>query len=219
MVKAFKSGKNQLILWSVVAVIGFQNCSQSPFGKMGFQIDDSVSLDSGGENIVSNPVALMTGDQLLKSMMSTTGVDPNQTILNEFNRSSSSYAGGYDLKQKTSVMAMNATNLASFFCDESMNQANSRDKFYQGIDLATSIEGADGSKRLSDEQYLQVVEKMGRSFWGRSPSSEETDIIHQAMNEFVSEFTPAERQANTSIRRLMLFTCTAMLVSFDAISF
>ncbi len=217
--KNFYKKYYHLLVFLGLGVFGFQNCSQSPFGKMGFQIDDSLSLESNGENIVTVPYALLTGEQLLKSMASTTGVELTAPITNEYNKSSSTFAGTTDLKVMTSSMMINAANLASQFCSESISQTTVKDKLYSTIDFSKGILATDGSAVLDDTKYGQAVDSLSRSFWGRSPSSEERAIIYEAKNEFVNEFTDTEMKDPSATQKLMLFTCTALLVSFDAISF
>lgn len=217
--KNFYKKYYHLIIFLGVGVFGFQNCSQSPFGKIGFQIDDSLSIESNGNNIVTVPYALLTGEQLLKSMASTTGVEITPQISTEYSKASSTFAGSTDLKVMTSSMMINATNLASQFCSESLTQTTVKGKLYSEIDFSKGILGSDGSPILDDDKYEQAVESLGRSFWGRSPSSEEKAIIYEAKNEFVNEFSDTEKKDPTATQKLMLFTCTALLVSFDAISF
>ncbi|MGZ5279194.1 MAG: hypothetical protein ACXWC9_04585 [Pseudobdellovibrionaceae bacterium] len=210
---------------SLATLIGFamifQNCGQTPLGVLGFNAEEQDSTIESEQNSesVSAQYALLSSDQVFKSMASVTGIAPNTTITNEYNQVSLILSSGYDLRSVNSPMMIGSANLASRFCNEMITQTDARDRFYPGIDFAKGIETNDGSLNLTDEAYQTSIENMSQAFWGRSPSSEEFQAFAEAKDEFLADYTPAERRAVNSSTRLMLFTCTAMLVSFDAMSF
>jgi hypothetical protein len=206
------------ILLAVSVGMLYQNCSQSPFGAAGFG-SQSVTLSSvsAEPSSLTTPFALLSSEQVFKSMSSVTGVQPNGTITNEYNNRQSVLGTGFDLKLATSPMMIGITNLASTFCLEALNKdialpADQR-KFFASVDFAKPI--AD----LSDTAFASSVQKMSNSFWGRGPSSEEVQIFQSSRTEFASALTDAEKAQNATSKNLMLFTCTAMLSSFDSISF
>jgi hypothetical protein len=208
-----------LALGSLIAVsFTFQNCGQTPFGSMGFELRE-MNSDGGDTGDVTVPFALLSADQVFKSMASVTGIAPDAAITTEYNSVSNVLSSGYDLRLLTSPMMIGSANLASRFCNATIAGTTAKERFYSGIDFTKGIENNSGAQLLSEEAYQSSVEKMGQAFWGRMPSSEEFQIISEAKSEFLAEYTPAERQSADSSTKLMLFTCTAMLVSFDAMSF
>jgi len=219
MRKAMKAMISLATLIGVATI--FQNCGQTPLGALGFNAeeqDSSAEVEQGSEG-VSAQYALLSSDQVFKSMASVTGIAPNTTITTEYNQVSNILSSGYDLRLVNSPMMIGSANLASRFCSETMIQTASRDRFYPGIDFAKAVETNTGTLNLTDEAYQASIENLGQAFWGRAPSSEEFQVIFDAKDEFLADYTAAERQAVNSSTRLMLFTCTAMLVSLDAMSF
>lgn len=205
-------------LWILVAVaaLSFQNCSQSPFGKLGFEVQDSNDNSESFDSVADKPTvpyALLSGEQMFKSMISVTGVSPTTQINDEYSGVAGVFATSNDIRQTTSAMMIGAANLASRFCSESAIQTSVKDNLFPGIDFGKS------SMEITDQAFQDSVQRMGQAFWGRMPSSDEMAIIYDAKSEFLSEYSDSERQAVDSSSKLMLFTCTAMLVSFDAISF
>jgi hypothetical protein len=119
----------------------------------------------------------------------------------------------------TAPMLITATNLASRFCSLTMQSADTKARFYRGIDFKQGVENDSGGSILTDSMFNTSIQNLSNAFWGRSPSSDETSIITNAKSEFLSAYSVAERRNQDSSTKLMLFTCTAMLVSFDSISF
>ncbi len=220
----FEKKGNTLVWLSLASLVGvamsFQSCGQTPFGAMGFEVKELES--SGGEadtGYVTVPYALLSADQVFKSMASVTGVTPDATITNEFNSVSNVLGSGYDLRLMTSPMMIGSANLASRFCNATIAGPMTKGRFYPGIDFSKGVESVGGVPLLTDEAFQASVEQLSQAFWGRMPSSEESQILYEAKEEFLMEYSPMEKQSADSSTKLMLFTCTAMLVSFDAMSF
>ena len=77
--------------------LAFQNCSRTPFGLSGFGSADFDSLSSTEDSSTSNPVALLSAEQVFKSMSSVTGMQPNARIISEYNMRQSVLASGFEL--------------------------------------------------------------------------------------------------------------------------
>jgi hypothetical protein len=207
------------LLTLLTIAVFFQNCGQSPLGFLDFNHgeSDSASSTPPEENVVTVPYALLSAEQVFKSMASVTGTAPDGTIMGEYNNRSSVLGVGNDLNLVTSPMMLGVTNLASTFCNGTIGREAG-----QTVDLRKLFSQVDFGKpiaNVNDSVFQSTVERIGKSFWGRSPSSEESAALAEAKTEFVSALTDNEKSQANSTRNLMLFTCTAMLSSFDSISF
>lgn len=196
----------------------YNACGQTPFGPMGFQLDQA-SLDMGlrEENISKNPYALLSAEQVLKSFSSVTKVAINGPIMNEYNARNTILSPNNDLKQSTAPMLVAISNLAGQFCEETLNQevgmAAASRRFYNNVDFSRNIAS------VGDAQFVDAVNRLGLSFWGRAPGADELSLLQAARTEFLNALNTTERNATASSRNLMLFTCTGMLASFDSYTF
>lgn len=214
----------KLVMIFLVAVVPmtFCACGQTPFGAMGFSSESSNDSSGGGgynqeTNVSKNSYALLSAEQILKSMSSVTDVGINGPIMNEYNARNTVLATNNDLRQSTAPMMIAISNLAGTFCEETLNRevssAASSRKLYPNVNFTSGI-GA-----VTDAQYVDSLNKLGQSFWGRAPASAEVANLQAAKAEFNTALTAAERSQAASTRNLMLFTCTAMLASFDSFTF
>lgn len=199
----------------------FQNCGQTPFGNVGLgsaTIDQSSSSeDDSGKNSVTVPYALLSSEQIFKSMASVTGTQPTTAITNEYNSRQSVLGSGFDLKLVTSPMLVSIANLASTFCNETLSReiaqpANARRLFKQ-------IDFTRGPASLNDSEFVSTLDHLGQAFWGRGLNDHERAIITEAKSEYMAALTGNEPNQTAATRNLMLFTCTGMLSSFETISF
>lgn len=203
-------------------VLAHQNCSQTPFGALGLSSDDSGDFSSTGDTSGTNtaPYALLSAEQLFKSMESVTGVPANSGIINEYRARANLFASGNELNLITSPMQIGAANLASTFCNELISRESaiaianaSQRKFFNQIDFSRPV------REVKDEAFQESIVKMSQAFWGRSPSSLESDLLMRAKTEFLAELSTAELGQANFTRNLALFTCTGMLASFESMTF
>ncbi len=202
----------------VVLVLGTA-CGQNPLAPgMGFggSDDSSFGIDPS-LNVTTIPYALLSSEQMFKSMSSVTNTPISASSMNEYNARQAVFASGYDLKLVTSPMLIAVTNLSSVFCNETVtrerNLPASQRRLFSDIDFTKSIND------VSTQNFQGAAQKMSQAFWGRSPSSVELQILSEGKAEFFSALTAQEASATASSRNLMLFTCTAMLSSFDSYQF
>lgn len=194
-------------------------CGQNPLAPgMGFGSSENASLEVDPSlNVMTMPFALLSSEQMLKSMSSLTNTPVNGALMNEYNNRQAVFAGGNDLKLVTSPMLIGVTNLSSVFCNETLNRETglpaAQRRLFGDINFASNV------RNVSEQNFAGVADKLSRAFWGRAPSSEELQILVIGKNEFVTALTTQEANANASSRNLMLFTCTAMLSSLDAYQF
>lgn len=192
-------------------------CGQTPFGALGgFQSNDISSNDESA-NVTVVPYALLSAEQVYKSMSSLTGTESNPRTMAEYNARQSVLSSNFDLKTITSPMLISITNLASVFCNETLArevalQSGER-KFFGNVDFSK------GAKNIDPVTYTSAIGKLSNAFWGRSPSSDEAQVLNEGKEDFVSALTATDVASANSSRNLMLFACTGMLSSFDAYSF
>ncbi len=201
-------------LIALAMTLVYQNCSRLSSSQSSSQ---SSWVEESEVNVTSVPYALLSSEQVLRSMASVTDTPVNGTITNEYNRGQSVLAGGFDLKMVTSPMLMATTNLASTFCNETLNKEIARPvdqrKLFRNIDFTKS------AFVLTDANYQSTLQFLSSAFWGRALSENELEILLSAKGEFMTPLTDAEQKQTASSKNLMLYTCTAMLSSFDSISF
>jgi hypothetical protein len=86
-------------------------------------------------------------------------------------------------------------------------------KFFSQVDFTKPV------GQISDSAFQASVQNMSLSFWGREASESEMQILTEGKMDFVNALTADEaKQAGTS-KSFMLYTCTAMISSFDSLSF
>lgn len=212
-------GGSVVVLLILGTSLTFQNCSRTLFGVSGFRSSEYSSLSSSEENVIANPYALLSAEQVFKSMSSVTGVQlqPNGAIATEYNNRQSVFAGGFSLGLATSPMMIGITNLSGAFCNEMVNQEiavpAAQRRFFASVDFAKA------SSQVSEATFLESLSKMSFAFWGRGLEEEEVQILGTGRSEFVTGLTDAEKAQSSSSKNLFIFTCSAMLSSFDSMSF
>ena len=203
----------------VVLLAAYQNCGQAFMNKSSDTGDFASSgLSVESEYKSSNPVALLSYEQVFKSMVSVTGVPANNGAINqEFDRRSSLFASSYDLKNVNPPMLMGIANLASVFCNQTLNTevgaASTARKFFTDVDFNRNVAS------FTDPILVSSAEKMALSFWGRNLSADEISLLKNSKAEFLADYTATELNATASSRNLALYTCTAMLASNDSYTF
>lgn len=208
-----------LLLSSALLILSYQNCGQTFFDTPRSQDFSSVEGTSYSEEYkLSNPVALLSSEQILKSMASVTGVPlSNGAVNNEYNQRSGLFAANYELKNVNSPMLMGIANLASVFCNQALTTeaalADGNRKFFNGVNFNV------GASSYSDAAFQRSMSTLGLAFWGREITSKELGILTQGKADFLSEYTTAELANSASTRNLALYSCTAMLASPDSYTF
>lgn len=205
---------NYLITLPVLA-LSLMGCSFNPFGVGGLQaLNMSTDFSSlGEENKISNPYAVLSAEEVLKGFSSVTNVSPNTAIMNEYNARNSILATSNDLKEVTAPMMIAVANLSGEFCNALYQAENGTapKRIYASVNLTGNL------NNFSDEQYVELLESMSMHFWSRQLTGDERRIMQAAKNEFYETLTPAQRGQTASLRNFLLFTCSAMLSSFDSI--
>ncbi len=196
----------------------FTNCSEP---MKAFEVTYLASvgpadsaLSIAGKSSAVNEKALLSADQVLKSMTSVTGVPIDGQITDEYNRQQDVLAGSFNLETVTPPMLMGITNLAAEFC----NKLVAREA---GIaDMATrkqfkTINFTVRPENLQAQDYTAAVNSLAMSFWGRETTTAELANFEEARTAFLAGRDMA-RPVTQNTNSLMLLICTGMLSSFDS---
>jgi hypothetical protein len=215
--------KNVVLAIAVIAVLSVMGMNCSRFDSTASSSGASaVGLGSGEEPM---PVALLSSEQLLKAMISATGTEglgelenpADDLIRQTYEERSGSLPSGQDLKLATGPTLVSITNLASAVCakavdrDRSSGESQGQDRlFFREFDFSK------GAEAQSDASVQLAASRLARNSWRRDPVEAET----AAFVEFAAEFkAQAAAGSIDETRRLAISVCTAVLSSFDAITY
>lgn len=170
----------------------------------------SPSATSANDLIYQNKlkVSLLSGYPLFNSLATVTGhTAPTTSQIQVYDQVGRLLAAGQDLDLVNGPMLVAIATLASPFCDNLIDiELRGSRKFFAGLDLSRS------PANISADQYLESINRMAFSFWGRSISEEEAQVLQEYRTEFSGT-------AGATARNLMMSTCTVMLTSFDFLTF
>jgi hypothetical protein len=195
-------------------ILGFQNCARVPFGGSGSS-DQSSSLGAEEAAVaaamaadpVATPYALLTGEQVLKSMLNVSGAPITTAITNEYNSRANVFSLGPDLKQTTSPMMVAATSIGGEVCNSLITTETPKAPTARLIFGDVNLGGAGAA--VSSTQFDAVIRSMARNFWGRNETTEERALIETGKGEL----------GTVTAKVLMLYTCAAMISSVDALTY
>ena len=160
-----------------------------------------------------SPIALMSVNELFHSMANVTA-QTNQVpddMRAEFGTRAGALADNPFVTSVNPPLQLAATALAGEACNgviarEAASAADAR-RFFRGINFAA------GPAEQSAEAIQDAVIAMAQAFWGRGPTADEVAQLRQ----FAADLPEGASAAQT--RAVVLGTCTAMLASFDAITY
>lgn len=215
-----------LLPLAIASMLSFNNCGR--YGAMSEGTDESASLGSSGGDLPSQeetnsqklgiPVALLSAEQTLASMLRVTNVTTASTqVLTEYSGRYGALAAGNDLSMVNGPLMLGSTSLAGEVCNSLLTQekaaADGARNFFNGINFAAGV------STLTDASYNTAIRGMARSFWGRNESADELVMMQEFKTEFINAVAATARTQAVSTNGLMLSTCAAMLSSLDAISY
>lgn len=207
---------NKIIIFIAIgAVMALtQNCARIPL--LGTASDSNETSQASTEPIQS-PYGLITGEQALQGMLKVTGVALTGGITNEFNARNSAFSSGPDLKQTTSPMMVAFTSMGGEVCNQLVaneaGKAAADRSFFGSVDFTKPIAS------VSAGSYDEVVRAFSRNFWGRNETAEEKSMLLDGKADFVANFAANRATSNESTRDLLVFTCAAMISSFDSVTY
>ncbi len=169
-----------------------------------------------GSNDKTVGATLMSAEQMVRSMAAVTKTEINTNLNNEYNARKALMTGSYAVNSVTSPMMISITNLASRFCEATINReaalpAGER-RFFGQVDFSKPV------ANLSPAQYTDAVEKLGLSILGRRPTPDEMAILTEGRGDFENAIPAANKTQAAQTKLLLLFSCSGVLSSFDFIT-
>lgn len=210
----------------LVLVLGFNNCSR--YGQLSDEggadgssrtpLGPTPNHEETNSEKLGIPIALLSAEQTLSSMMAVTNLTSATTaLMNEYNTRYGALAPGNDLSLVNGPLMLSSTSLAGEVCNGLLTQEKSLAvgdrNFFSDINFATGV------MAVSEAAFDKVVRAMARSFWGRLETEEELSLLQSYRSEFTQALSANARSQASSSSNLMLGLCSAMLSSFDAISY
>ncbi len=214
-----KNSMFKTIIFCLAAMIALPGCS-------GFKAKaGGVIASLGFGDKPHPPVAFMSSEQMLKTMISSTGGEglgevtspADDLIESTYMERTGSLPSIPSLYQANGPTMIAAANLASSVCAKAVDKDRTtafadRDErmFFREIDFTL------GPSNVSPDGVNQSFERLARNAWRRAPTSAETGVI----NTFVKEFTAGQSGSDPNQTRLLAIgLCTAALSSLDALTY
>lgn len=203
---------------ALVLMIGFQNCSpgvvqSTKLSSTGGSSDTPLNID---EDV--KPVTVTHSENLLVSMQSLAGLE---------NISARTVTAGNNAKAKVSEtgkadsinapMWLSITNLSGEVCldliTDEKAKAQAERRFFGQVNFATS------PAAMTPEIKDDVIRRMARNFWGRNETAAERSVIKSSLD--AAALDPRRTGVSDAIETedVLIFTCSAMLASLDAVRF
>lgn len=192
---------------------------------------DGASSGSGtaspvdGSSVAAPPVAFMSSEQMLKTMISVTGTeglgeltDPADDLISStYAQRNGSLPSVNSLDQATGPTMISVTNVASAVCakavdrDRASGEAQRDDRlFFREVDFSK------GLSAQSSDAITIPFERIARNAWRREVSQEELDGILTFAQEFSAN---ANATDPVQTRLLAVSVCTAVLSGIDALTY
>ena len=218
-----KSIVTSLILLTLV--FAYNACSRG--FTPAFSPSDSSNLSSfgppavatlGGGNAIENKLSLslQTSEQIFASSLSLTNILADSAITNEYNLRSALFSSGYDLNMVTTPMWMGITNVNSVVCQRLVTKeaglVAAQRVFFKSIDFSKPV------NQVTDALFLTSAEAFSVNAFGRNLYLEEQNALIGSKVEFVSAVLPGDVANVQQTKNLMLYLCTAMISTVEAIS-
>ena len=218
-----KSRSNRKILMLValgfVLSTAFFNCQQFS--------SDSKSSSAGlfGSEEPAIPVGFLSSEQMLKAMISVTGVeglgeltDPADDLIDRtYAERTGSLPSANDIFQATGPTLISATNLASTVCAKAVDRdratpEDQRDSriFFREFNFTQGLSGQ------SSDSVTSSFTRLARNAWRREPKEGELSNIVSFAQEFSSGASPTDI---AQTRLLAISVCTVAISSLDALTY
>lgn len=217
-----KQRLKQFSVFVFVAALAWTAARCSPFRS---NASGEASSSTLGTADSLPPVGFMSADQMLKAMISTTGVeglgeltDPADDLISStYAERSGSLPSVQAMDQATGPTLISVTNLASTVCakavdrDRATGEAQRDDRmFFREMDFSK------GLAAQSSDSVTGAMERLSRNAWRRPSSAGE----QEAMVAFAQEFATGVNATDAAQTRLLAISiCTAVLSSMDAMTY
>lgn len=200
-----------------LATLSF-NCAPSLFENAdygGGSQSTNIGPDVFNDQKMS-PWVLQNTFQVFSSYANVTGqnlaISANQ--LAEYDARTGALSQTDKISDINAPLQMAATSLAGEFCNGLLTResaAGATRKYFTGVNFGANLQNAANGQAT----FQASIDAMAQGFWGRMISVDETAIL----NAFFTDFVATAGTANAQTRNLYLATCSAMLASFDTITY
>lgn len=206
-----------------LGLLGF-NCSRfkihEPAG-----VSSSTSASSSVPAEQPSTVALMSAEQMLKTMISVTGTEglgeltsASDTDINRaYVERSGSLPSGQDPKSATGPTLIAATNVASTVCakavdrDRAVTEAEKANRlFFREFDFSRGLSGQ------ASDAVEGGFKRLARNAWRRDPSQDELNSLVQFAQDFA---VGANATDPAQTRLLAISVCTVAVSTLDALTY
>ncbi len=191
------------------------NCAPSLFeaadNSTGPANTQSVDLFSSQK---TSPWVLQNTFQVFSSFANVTGQNLliSNTQLQEYDARTGALSQTDKLSDVNAPLQLAATSLAGEFCSgliarESAGGATR--KYFNGVNFGGTL------AQNNATSFASSISAMAQGFWGRAIKPEEESIL----NAYYTDFVGTAGTAAAQTRNLYLSTCSAMLASFDTLTY
>jgi hypothetical protein len=203
---------------ALVLLIGFQNCSPGIVQSM------KLSSTGGSSNTPLNidedtkPVTVTHSENLLVTMQSITGLQTvSQNTINAANAAKAKVTETGKADSINGPMWLSITNLSGELCLELVNdergKAQADRRFFGQVNFTAA------PSAMTPEIKDDVIRRMARNFWGRNETAAERTVIKSSLD--AARVDPRRTGVSDAVETedALIFTCSAMLASLDAVRF
>lgn len=209
-----------LPILGVFLVLSFQNCSP---GILQSAKLDAIPVDNTelplDINQDTKPITTVYSESILISMQSLTGLETISTQARnaaEAAKQKISETGKAD--SINGPMWLSITNVAGEMCLDLVNNEKAKAQGDRRFFGQVNFSAAPASS-LSSSVQDDMIRRMARNFWGRNETVAERTVIKSSLSEALA--TPKRTGASDAAETedAVIYTCSAMLASLDAVRF
>lgn len=212
------SAATGLPVLALVLMMGFQNCAPG--------VVQSTKLTSTGGTTETplnieedtNPITVSYSENIITSMQLQTGlatVSARTLTANTNAKAKITETGKAD--SVNAPMWMAVTNLAGEVCldlvtDEKAKAATAR-RFFGQVDFTRA------PASFTSDIKSDLIRRMARNFWGRNETVAERTVLVSSLDSAIADARRTNVNDATETEDILVYTCTAMLSSLNAITF
>ncbi len=212
------SAATGLPLLALVLLMGFQNCApgvvqSTKLASTGGTTETPLNIEED-----TNPITVSYSENIITSMQLQTGlatVSARVTTANTNAKAKITETGKAD--SVNAPMWMAVTNLAGEVCldlvtDEKAKAATAR-RFFGQVDFTRA------PASFTSDIKSDMIRRMARNFWGRNETVAEKTVLVSSLDAAIADARRTNVNDATETEDILVYTCTAMLSSLNAITF
>lgn len=188
-------------------------CSPTPFQSKKYPGRSGFCLGICFQEF-NSPFSLMTVGQVYQSMLNVTGLSNTATAQPEFAVRAPAFSESDSLNSVNGPLLLGTTALAGEICgkkaDDEVPLAPGARRLFSDLDFSQSIT-QNGTAR-----FQAAAARLSNIFLGRGMNMEESQLVAEFVTDFRVNATADDASQSMG---LAIGLCTAMLSSFDAITY